>query len=47
LLAHTGITREAVIIGANTKMIIWEPERLSRLLEESAGRFSLLAGRYV
>ena len=46
-LAHTGITKDAVIIGANSKMIIWEPERLSRLLEENAGRFAQLAGRYV
>ena len=45
-LEHAGITRDVVIIGADTKMIIWDPLRLSALLEESAGRFSLLAGRY-
>jgi len=47
MLAHTGITKDAVIMGANLKMIVWEPERLSRILEENAGRFALLAGRYV
>lgn len=46
-LAHAGITKDVVIIGANIKMIIWEPERLSRLIEENSGRFALLAGRYV
>jgi MraZ protein len=45
-LEHAGITRDVVIIGADTKMIIWEPERLSSLLQESAGRFASLAGRY-
>ena len=35
-----------MIIGADTKMIIWEPERLVTLLQESASRFSALAGRY-
>ncbi len=45
-LEHAGITREVVIIGADTKMIIWEPERLSAILLESAGRFTSLAGRY-
>jgi len=45
-LEHAGITRDVVIIGADTKMIIWEPERLSALLRESADRFASLAGRY-
>jgi len=45
-LEHAGITRDVVIIGADTKMIIWEPERLATLLQESAGRFASLAGRY-
>ncbi|MEI7694232.1 MAG: division/cell wall cluster transcriptional repressor MraZ [Chlorobium sp.] len=45
-LEHAGITKDVVIIGADTKMIIWEPERLSLLLRQSAERFSLLAGRY-
>ncbi|MEI6638594.1 MAG: division/cell wall cluster transcriptional repressor MraZ [Chlorobium sp.] len=45
-LEYAGITRDVVIIGADTKMIIWEPERLSALLRESADRFVLLAGRY-
>lgn len=45
-LEHAGITREVVIIGADTKMIMWEPERLSSLLRESAERFASLSGRY-
>jgi len=45
-LEHAGITKDVVIIGADTKMIIWEPDRLSALLQESAGRFASLAGRY-
>jgi len=45
-LEHAGITREVVIIGADTKMIIWDPERLVTLLQESSGRFASLAGRY-
>ncbi len=45
-LDHAGITRDVVIIGADTKMIIWEPGRLSALLQESSERFALLAGRY-
>jgi MraZ protein len=45
-LDHAGITRDVVIIGADTKMIIWEPQRLAALLQESAGRFASLAGRY-
>ncbi len=45
-LDHAGITKDVMIIGADTKMIIWEPERLSALLQESAGRFASLAGRY-
>ncbi len=45
-LEHAGITKDVVIIGADTKMIIWEPERLFSLLQESAGRFASLAGRY-
>jgi len=45
-LVHAGITKDVVIIGADTKMIMWEPERLSALLRESSGRFASLAGRY-
>ena len=45
-LEHAGITKEVVIIGGDTKMIIWDPERLLSVLQESAGRFSSLAGRY-
>jgi MraZ protein len=47
MLDHAGIDRDAVIIGANVKMIVWDPSRLDRLLQENAGRFALLAGRYV
>ncbi len=47
MLDHAGIERDAVIIGANVKMIVWEPGRLDQLLRENAGRFPLLAGRYV
>ncbi|NTV16793.1 MAG: division/cell wall cluster transcriptional repressor MraZ [Chlorobiaceae bacterium] len=45
-LEHAGITKDVVIIGADTKMSIWDPQRLSALLQESAGRFGSLAGRY-
>jgi len=45
-LEHAGISKDVVIIGADTKMIIWDPERLAAVLEESAGRFVSLAGRY-
>jgi MraZ protein len=45
-LDHAGITKDVVIIGADTKMIVWEPERLSLLLQASAERFASLAGRY-
>jgi MraZ protein len=47
MLEHAGIDREAVIIGANVKMIVWDPARLERLLSENSGRFAQLAGRYV
>ena len=47
MLEHAGIEREVVIIGANVKMIVWEPDRLERLLQENAGRFAQLAGRLV
>ncbi|TCD48187.1 division/cell wall cluster transcriptional repressor MraZ [Chlorobium sp. N1] len=45
-LDHAGITRDVVVIGADTKMIVWEPGRLSEMLERSSGRFAALAGRY-
>jgi MraZ protein len=47
MLEHAGIERDAVIIGANARMIVWEPGRLERLLREHSGRFAALAGRYV
>jgi len=45
-LEHAGISKDVVIIGADTKMIIWDPECLLAVMQESAGRFSSLAGRY-
>ncbi len=45
-LEHAGITKDVVIIGADTKMIIWDPERLFALLQDNTGRFASLAGRY-
>jgi MraZ protein len=45
-LDHAGISRDIVIIGADTKMIVWDPKQLSSVLSESAGRFASLAGRY-
>jgi MraZ protein len=45
-LEHAGISRDVVIIGADTKMIIWDPDRLSVVLKENADRFAALAGRY-
>ena len=45
-LDHAGITKDVLIIGADTKMVVWEPQRLSALLHESADRFASLAGRY-
>ena len=45
-LDHAAITKDVVIIGADTKMIIWDPDRLFMLLQESASRFASLAGRY-
>lgn len=45
-LDHAGITKDVLIIGADTKMVVWEPQRLSVVLHESANRFASLAGRY-
>jgi len=45
-LDHAGISGEVVILGADTKMIVWEPERLRGIVERSSGRFTTLAGRY-
>jgi MraZ protein len=47
MLDHAGIVRDAVIIGANAKMVVWEPLRLERLLSDNAGRFAPLASRYI
>ena len=46
LQEHAGIIKDVVIIGADTKLIIWAPQRLQALLEESRERFASLAGRY-
>ncbi|MBV5319882.1 MAG: division/cell wall cluster transcriptional repressor MraZ [Chlorobium phaeobacteroides] len=45
-LEHAGIVKDVIIIGADTKMIIWAPERLSLLVMENAERYSSLARRY-
>lgn len=45
-LEHAGIARDVVIVGADSKMVIWEPERLAVLLREHSAEFSALAGRY-
>jgi len=45
-LDHAGVTKDVVIIGADSKMVIWEPRRLEVLLREHAGSFSSLAGRF-
>ncbi|MEI6756307.1 MAG: division/cell wall cluster transcriptional repressor MraZ [Chlorobium sp.] len=45
-LEHAGITKDVVIIGADTKMIVWEPQRLAEVLQQNEGRFASLAGRY-
>ncbi|HHE32374.1 MAG TPA: transcriptional regulator MraZ [Chlorobaculum parvum] len=47
MLDHAGIDREAVVIGANAKMVVWNPDRLTQLLADNAGSFSELANRYV
>ncbi len=47
MLDHAGIERDAVIFGVNSKMAVWNPERLARLLEDNAGSFPRLANRYV
>jgi MraZ protein len=47
MLDHAGIVKDAVIIGANAKMTVWEPRRLERLLGDNAGRFAPLASRYI
>jgi MraZ protein len=47
MLDHAGIVKDAVIIGANAKMVVWEPLRLEKLLSDNAGRFAPLANRYI
>ncbi len=45
-LQHAGISRDVVIVGANVKMILWAPEKLSRVVRDNVSRFQVLAGRY-
>lgn len=45
-MQHAGITKEVIIIGANVKMILWSPEKLSAVLRENGTRFQVLADRY-
>lgn len=45
-LEHAGIVKDVVIVGADSKMVIWEPGRLAALLREHAARFPALAGKY-
>jgi MraZ protein len=45
-LDHAGIEKDALIMGADTKLVIWEPGRLHALLEGNIERFSSLARRF-
>lgn len=45
-MQHAGITKEVIIIGANIKMILWSPEKLSAVLRDNGTRFQVLADRY-
>ncbi len=45
-MEHAAITKDVVIIGANVKMILWSPEKLSKVLKEGGSKFQALAGRY-
>ena len=45
-MQHACITKEVTIIGANVKMILWAPEKLSGIMKENGSRFQVLAGRY-
>jgi MraZ protein len=45
-LEHAAITRDVVIVGADTKMIVWEPDTLAAVLKDNRERFATLAGRY-
>lgn len=44
-LEHAKISKEVVIIGANKKMIIWEPERLRETLNQKAPDYETLTQR--
>ncbi|MCG8346068.1 MAG: division/cell wall cluster transcriptional repressor MraZ [Chlorobiales bacterium] len=45
-MQHAGITKDVVVIGANVKMILWSPEKLSSVLRKNSSRFQVLAARY-
>ncbi len=45
-MQHAAIEKEVIIIGANVKMILWSPEKLSTVLKNNVSRFQVLAGRY-
>lgn len=45
-MEHAAITKDVIIIGANVKMMLWSPEKLSKVLKESGSKFQVLAGRY-
>ncbi len=45
-MQHAGITKDVIIVGANVKMILWSPEKLSTVLRENGTRFQVLADRY-
>lgn len=45
-MQHAGITKDVIVIGANVKMILWSPEKLSAVLRENGTRFQVLADRY-
>ncbi len=45
-MRHASIEKDVVIIGANVKMILWSPEKLSKVLKDNVSRFQVLAGRY-
>ncbi|NTW48339.1 MAG: division/cell wall cluster transcriptional repressor MraZ [Chlorobiales bacterium] len=44
-LEHAKISKDVVIIGANKKMIIWEPERLRETLNQKAPDYETLTQR--
>ncbi|MEI6847361.1 MAG: division/cell wall cluster transcriptional repressor MraZ [Chlorobiaceae bacterium] len=45
-LEHAGISKDVVLIGADTKIILWDPLKLSSVLKENADRIASLSARY-